>query len=301
MSAALRRAAFVVGVPRSGTTLFARLLDGHPQLFVLPFETHASVWAGRPDPVTPLLGRIARFQKLEKGSPQEQQLERALRARLPGAADLETLLRGTIDALFEQAGSPPRAEVWVEKTPRHLRVVPELLRIFGPETRVLALVRDPRAVMASRRTRFERIGAGNVRHFAQRWAYADALVRRCQARFPAFLAIRYEDLVADAEAVMRRAADHLGIAWDPVLVQPTRSGEEWRGNSSFGRGTQSGVSREYLDRWRKELVPEDVARLELLLRDRMRAWGYEPLSRPRAGPSLRRLAVEVVTALRQVV
>ncbi len=61
------------------------------------------------------------------------------------------------------------------------------------------------------------------------------------------------------------------------------------------------MSREYLDRWRKELVRRGVGDLELLLRDRMRAWGYEPLSRPRAGPSLRRLAVEVVTALRQVV
>ena len=111
---ALHRAAFVVGVPRSGTTLFARLLDGHPQLFVLPFETHASVWAGQADPVTRLLERISRVQKLEKGSAQEQQIERALRARLPGAADLETLLRETVDALFEHAGSPPRAEVWVE-------------------------------------------------------------------------------------------------------------------------------------------------------------------------------------------
>jgi hypothetical protein len=294
-----RRAAFVVGVPRSGTTLFARLLDGHPQLFVLPFETHASVLAGRPDPVTPLLGRIERNQKLEKGSPQEQQLARTLRARLPGPSDLETVLRGVVATLFEQAGSPP-ADVWVEKTPRHLRVVPELLRIFGPETRVIAIVRDPRAVMASRRTRFERIGAGNVRHFAQRWAFADALTRRFAARHPAFLAIRYEDLVADAEAVLRRAAAHLEIDWDPVLVQPTRSGATWRGNSSFGRGTQTGVSRAYVDRWRSELVPEDIARLELLLRDRMRAWSYEPLS-CRAGPSLGRLVVEVVTALRQVV
>jgi hypothetical protein len=33
----------------------------------------------------------------------------------------------------------------------------------------------------------------------------------------------------------------------------------------------------------------------------MRAWGYEASSRVRAGPSLMRLAVEVVTALRQVV
>lgn len=296
----LRRAAFVVGVPRSGTTLFARLLDGHPQLFVLPFETHASVLAGRPDPATPLLARIARVQKLAQGSRQEEQLARALRARLPGPADLETLLRAVIETLYEQAGAPPRAEVWVEKTPRHLRVVPELLRLFGPETRVIAVVRDPRAVMASRRTRFERIGAGNVRHFAQRWAFADALTRRFAARFPAFLAIRYEDLVADAEAVGRRAADHLRIDWDPALVQPTRSGEAWSGNSSFGRGTQSGVSSAYVDRWRTELVPEDVARLELLLRDRMRAWRYEPLSR-RAGPSLGRLVVEVVTALRQVV
>ena len=301
MSAMPRRAAFVVGVPRSGTTLFARLLDGHPKLFVLPFETHASQWAGTPDPVTPLLSRIVRAREYAKQSPEAEELARVLRARLPAPASLETLLRATVETLLELGGATEGAEVWVEKTPRHLRVVPELLRSFGPETRVLAVVRDPRAVMASRRTRFERVGAGNVRHFAQRWAFADALTRRFEARFPAFLSIRYEDLVADAEAVMRRAAEHLSIDFDPVLVQPTLDGETWRGNSSFGRGTQSGVSRAFIDRWRAELVPEDVASLERLLRDRMRARGYAPIAAPRAGPSLGRLVVEAVTALRQVV
>jgi hypothetical protein len=301
MSAMPRRAAFVVGVPRSGTTLFARLLDGHPKLFVLPFETHASEFVGEPDPATPLLRRIVRSREFAKQSPHEEQVARALRARVPAGASLETLLRATVETVLELPGAPQDAEVWVEKTPRHLRVVPELLRSFGPETRVIAVVRDPRAVMASRRTRFERIGAGNVRHFAQRWALADALTRRFEAHFPAFRAVRYEDLVADAEAVMRRVADHLAIDFDPVLVQPTLDGEAWRGNSSFGRGTQSGVSRAYVERWRTELVQDDVARLERMLRDRMRARGYTPISAPRAGPSLGRLVVEAVTALRQVV
>ena len=44
------RAAFLVGVPRSGTTLLLRLLDGHPDLLVLPHESHAADWHGAPDP-----------------------------------------------------------------------------------------------------------------------------------------------------------------------------------------------------------------------------------------------------------
>jgi hypothetical protein len=297
MTAIPPRAAFVVGVPRSGTTLLTRLLDGHPELVALPFETHASRWVGRPDAAEQVAERMRRALRIARGSPQAEELVRSLRARLPARADLRALLLAAVGGLLELRAAAPRALCWVEKTPRHLRVVPELVRAFGPETRVLALVRDPRAVFVSRRERFDRRAPGNLRHFAQRWALADAMTRRFRARFPGFLALRYEDLVCDVDGAMRRVADHLEIGWDEALLRPTHSGEDWLGNSTF-EPAHVGVSRSSVERWRAELDPREVERLERLLGGRMRAWGYRPASPSGNGTRLPRLALEAVTSLR---
>ena len=49
------RAGFIVGVPRSGTTMLVSLLDGHPQAAILPYETKVFEWHDQPDPVAALL------------------------------------------------------------------------------------------------------------------------------------------------------------------------------------------------------------------------------------------------------
>jgi hypothetical protein len=57
-----------------------------------------------------------------------------------------------------------------------------------------------------------------------------------------YLALRYEDLVADVEGQMRRLADWLGLDFDPCLTRPSNLGVAWSGNSTFGDGF-SGVAQ----------------------------------------------------------
>ncbi len=290
------RAVFVVGMPRSGTTLLTRLLDGHPQLFTLPHETQATRWVGMRDPAGAFLGESAYGKFYPAGSEVRKRFEAELRAQLGERTDLRSILLAIVAAQLRMQQPKLPADAWVEKTPRHARDVPALIATFGPATKVIALVRDPRATLASRRKVFRRTSENHVRHLARRWATVDTLVKEYAARFPQqFLAVTYEALVHDPEAVMRRLATHVGIAWDASLVQPSYVGEEWQGNSSYTEPAK-GVTTASLARWKDELSPEEIAQCEDLLRPRMAAWGYETTTPARRGPRLERALIEAGTA-----
>jgi hypothetical protein len=183
----------------------------------------------------------------------------------------------------------------VEKTPNHLRRVPELARAFGPATRFLCLVRDPRSVAASQFERWRRGGALHARTFAARWAYADHLARRWESSVPGFRILRYEDLVARPEEGMRGVAGHLGIPWDRRLLEPTLDGAPWPGNASSRRALE-GIAA--WDRGARTLAPGEAGIIERLLAPRMRARGYAPADPAADRPSAGRAWSEAVVRVR---
>ena len=150
---------FVVGASRSGTNLVRALLNAHSMLWVSG-ETHyfddlrpRLTGSG----TAPLTGedreRCERYFLAlshrafgQAGDADESRLDRdELRA-------LAQELGGTGDAYFEALcrlrAKRHGRERWGEKTPRHVYRIDDLLTAF-PEAKVVCLVRDPRAVVAS--------------------------------------------------------------------------------------------------------------------------------------------------------
>lgn len=266
------RAIFIVGVGRSGTTLLKALLDDHPQLLVLPLESKARSWHREPDPVAALWAN-SRYGRDFPADPDERtRFEAQLRRDLPRPVELATALRALTRAVA-LLRPVPGALGWVEKTPKHLRNVGELFAAFGASTRVICMVRDPRAVYASRARRWDRWGAHERLRFARRWAADDALTARFEGQ-PGFMALRFENLLRDPESAMRRVATHLGIAFAPSLLVPSREGRPLKSNSSFGSKV-AGISADALERYREELDSREIAAIEELLGPRMRRRGYE--------------------------
>ncbi len=293
------RGVFVVGVARSGTSLLKALLDGHPQLWVPSAESFAVDWCEASDPVAAFLALPRYDALLPEGSDARREVERVLRAEFAPGQGAPRAVLAFLKAMARVQAPAVSATHWVEKTPKHLRAVPDFLKSFGGRARVVCVVRDPRAVLASQAKRWERGRTPEgMRHFARRWATGDALTREYQRRATqagfGFMAVRYEDLVAQPEAIMREVATHLDIPWDPMLVAPTRGGTAWGGNSSYGTdGAPSQISDVSLRRYEQELPASIVTGVSRLLARRMEAWGYEP-GCAAAGPA--RWWVELSTA-----
>jgi hypothetical protein len=268
------RAGFIVGVARSGTSMLVSLLDGHPEVCALPYETKVFDWCMEPDSLHAFFDKTEFREIFPSDSPERETLEASLRASLRGPTEYGRALEAIV-AAFEEIKPTPGAKIWIEKTPKHLRSLPLLLGRFGPQTRAVIVVRDPRATYSSQKKRWNRQGLKAARRFARRWATADVLTRRFAKQFEKeVLVVRYEDLVRQTGTWMPRVTDHFGIGDDASLKTMTKFGEPWGGNSSFGVRVNS-VATHALDRWVDHLDKEEIVVIEELLAPYMSRHGYE--------------------------
>ncbi len=284
-------ASFIVGHPRSGTSLLRALLDSHPQLLVVPFETHLFDWARSGDPVTALLDRTYLWTTIHRHRPSisreevEAVLKRAFSQTRGPRARLLALVEG-----WRELTEAPRNTRWVEKTPRHLYESTTLLRWFPTGARVLVMRRDPRDVIASAlkqkpsRTIFQMALTGRLAHQVVTEHEQD----------PRFLVISYERLVQDPGRVMRTVCQFLDVPYDPVVVTPTILGVEYSGNSRFDSAFQ-GVSEAAVGRYRDVLSGSRLERIEALLAPVLTAGGYAPaLQEPRSSHPVARAAIAMI-------
>ena len=159
-----QRACFIAGQAKSGTTLVAALLDGHPELLVLPQETAYFPTALRKYGKA---GRRAQFDYLTKESfsrvlfggepkwreheyknfPQEKFRETFERIAFDPANAARDLLALMAEAYAETTGVlPDRIQRWIEKTPANRNHVDEIFARF-PQAKLLVTMRDPRALL----------------------------------------------------------------------------------------------------------------------------------------------------------
>jgi hypothetical protein len=262
----LMRPVFICGHHRSGTTLLQNLLDGHPDLLVLPAEaTYFSSFrdVANDDPTIAALDRfvaewVTRFIdpnyephfKLGRSStthnPYLEFARRffawqfALRRAWPEGAQFAALL-ALVVAYGEVVGvASPR--MWVEKTPLNERFL-RRFAAFG-EARFVHVVRNPDDSLVSLLTILRAAGAEPaVAEHASDIGHSLRLARRHARRHPqSYLVVKYEELIAPAAREMDRVCRFLQITPHVALLEPTTAGIAVRANSAFQR-TAAGVVR----------------------------------------------------------
>ena len=275
-------AIFIVGHPRSGTSLLRALLDGHPDLLVLPFESHLFDWVGANEAVHALLARTRLWPTLHRHRPSlsRTDAELMLEKAFEGADNPRARLLALVDGWRELTGAATPVH-WVEKTPRHLSEADTLLRWFPDDVRVVIMRRDPRDVMASAlrqkpsRSIFSLALTAHIAHEVARGYESDER----------FLEVGYEALVRDPEAVMGEVGEFIGITEHPVLVQPTVMGAKYSGNSRF-ESELDGVSQSGVGRFRTVLSRSQLEKAEVLLASVMEAGGYASTTSERPATQL---------------
>jgi LPS sulfotransferase NodH len=212
---------FLVGFPRSGTTLLQSLLAAHPDVLSLP-ETFFFVDVAPTGRRWRLLGRTHRRARLRLAELEGHGLEVAapgFREVLPVATVAPTVRRfvGSLDANALSRGR----RAWVEKTPSHLHHLDTIER-YVAQARVVHIVRDGVPAIASlcSVTREHPRPWGGTRALetcVERWRNDVRRSYACLGR-PNHAFVSYERLVADPVAVMESLAAELGLRSDPATV-----------------------------------------------------------------------------------
>jgi hypothetical protein len=208
-------APFVVGVARSGTTLLRLQLDAHPELAIPP-ETGWGFVAGElARPKCGPKGLIRALRELETWPDlgfDEARVLAVLRDVEPwsGAAGLRALWQ----AYAARHGKPR----WGDKTPLHLRCMPDLSALI-PEAHFIHVIRDGRDVAASVKALPFAPGDGSIEAIAEDWQRAIRVARGVAEKLQHYQEVRYERLVNEPEAVLRELCDWLDLRFDSAMLR----------------------------------------------------------------------------------
>jgi Sulfotransferase family len=205
-------APFIVGVPRSGTTLLRLMLDSHPELTIPP-ETHflprvirACRQGASPERVVAVVARHRRWEDF--GIRPDEYLGR-LRQIQPLEAG--PAIRAFYELYAERAGKPR----WGDKTPGYAVKMRRIERAL-PEARFIHVIRDGRDVVASRARKSRRPLPVGVA--AKRWKRRVIATRTRAESVASYTELRYEDLVTDTEASLRRICALIELPFDPAML-----------------------------------------------------------------------------------
>lgn len=191
---------FLVGFPRSGTTLLENALAGHPDVVTLE-EADALARAGGD-----LLANAASLERLARLSAGE-----ALAAR--------EIYWSRVRQLKPEAEG---AKIFIDKMPVQTVALPLIVKLF-PNAKIIFARRDPRDVVLSCFRRLFGINTVMAQFLTLAGAagYYDQ-VMRLAVRYGEILpldlhVVRHEDLVADFDRELSRILDFLGVPWDPSV------------------------------------------------------------------------------------
>lgn len=244
------RRIFVVGCPRSGTTLVQAMIARHPDVFSLRetyfFESllgDAQLrWGDREArPTRRWYHRAGLAQSW--GRRRLRQLEQAHAPRWwsPMPRRWTACVR-RYTAMLDDAASRQRRIHWVEKTPNHLLFLDEMADCI-PDAQFVHVLRNGVDVVASVRDADmhleTRAFSGGMVRWARRWNHAMEKHLACLG-MPRHHLLCIEDLIGDTENEWRRLRDFLEL--DPgkaLLARPgcevaDAEGEPWKTSAITG-------------------------------------------------------------------
>ncbi len=238
---------FILGTQRSGTTLLTRILSAHPSIYIQNEIDLPSVF-GRGLDKNGIIHAIADCVEQDEGVP-----IRKLLAESPGM-------------------------IWGLKDPQLTEHIDEL-RPFLPDTRFLVIVRDGRGVTNSYMENKWGLGT-NVYTGAQRWRreveQQEAFMKEAPERF---LYLRYEDLVDDTQGTVRKVCDHLGVDFDPGILDYHKR-ESYYQVKRENVHTHRKPDKTLTEKWKRKLSRFQVGVIEAVAGDTLERHGYPLQSEP---------------------
>lgn len=260
---------FIVGCGRSGTTLLKTILDSHSSISVMP-ETffYKSVYPTIERYKTKPWGAVDRWWLRDFGINPDV-IRPFLMDNLGNDEDLgQTIFRGIFEIYSEMTG----CKVIGEKTPDHVKNLEEIRACF-PGAKIIQIIRDPRAVVAS----FKRVkvGSNSTADIVEEWRIAEEILSDNLGKSD-FLALRYEDLVRNPEANLLKICGFLEVSWDKEMLNFHQRNEAgFSPEQVHHKNTQKPLFLDSIDSWRAQLSQVDIGLIDWYLKEGMKRQGYQ--------------------------
>ncbi|GGN32316.1 MULTISPECIES: tetratricopeptide repeat-containing sulfotransferase family protein [Marinomonas] len=198
---------FVLGMPRSGTTLVEQIIAGHSDIF----------GAGELGVIPNVIQGLNRWER-HVGSGRQ----------FPDCIDdVDAYVCQGIanNVLKELQAYAPEAKHIVDKLPHNFENI-GLIKFLFPNARIISVRRDPRDIALSNYfTDYQAKHGGmgfayDMTHIGEQLADHNLLMHHWNQVFPnQILEIHYEDVVENLEGSARKMLDYIGVEWQPEVLK----------------------------------------------------------------------------------
>lgn len=213
---------FVLGMPRSGTTLVEQMLAGHSQI-------HG---AGELGVMPSVIAGLERWERHVGSGRHYPDCVDDLSAKVVAGI--------TENVLKELQEYAPEALHVVDKLPHNFENI-GLIKLLFPNARIISVCRDPRDIAISNyftdyAAKHGGMGfAYDLGWIGEQLADHNLLMHHWNQVFPGeILEVRYEDVLADPEREARRMLEYVGVGWEPQVLnfnelqRPVKTASVWQ-------------------------------------------------------------------------
>lgn len=266
---------FIVGAPRSGTTLLAALISSHSKIACGP-ETHFFSKTGAeerlsavndpnwPETAVKLLTSITLLNQnvYKLFGFKRDEIEDYLRDRAPSQ-------QAMLESLTQQFASSHGKSLWAEKTPNHILSLVEITSLY-PNGKIVHIVRDPRDVSRSMTKLPWASGLSVVNSYLwQDWI-------QCSQQHKAnIFTVRYEDLLAQPPEVLQSICEFIGVQFEDAMVDPSSSAENVVSeNETWKEKVTKPIDPSNAFKWKRDMPRREAQAVSLICHEGIEQHGY---------------------------
>lgn len=272
---------FIVGSPRSGTTLLQYMLRSHPAISLPTGESHFMV---------PLYKNSQQYGDLNE----KNNIRKVLQEMYRRSADfLDTDLHGMkydidklteefytmkcntmvkiFSALFRKNADGENKKRWGDKTPYYVLHIPLILEMF-PDAQIIHVIRDGRDCALSMFQRKYDFDVYNTYHAAKYWQqYVDTGQEYGQKLGSnQYLEIRYEDLLQDQIKTIKSVCKFLNEEYNESVINFKKASVQ--GKTPL---LQQAVNMDNFGKWRKNMSARQIRIFESAAGDTLKRNNYK--------------------------
>lgn len=261
---------FIVGNSRSGTTMMARIVGKHPQVFSF-HELHffGELWTPEEEQTVinrekseQLMARLLCIQRdgyLTQGDPQVFLPEAQTILQDVPTEDLKPAIIFETFLLYESKQN--HKSISCDHTPGNVFYINEILELY-PEAKIINMIRDPRDVLLSQKGKWKRrfLGAKRIPlkeairakinyhpvTISKLWNSAITAGEKF-AQHERVYCLNFEELLQEPETKVREVCDFVGISFEPNVLAVPQIGS----STASDNPRKTGIDASKAGNWRK--------------------------------------------------
>jgi LPS sulfotransferase NodH len=251
---------FVIGAPRSGTTLLKTLLCANPNIVGAAYETTG----------------IFNFKNLMKRDSffineglNKETVHKILN-------DSDNIIE-IFDSIAQQYIQNTQSNIFCEKINSTSFNRIQYIAHHFPQSKILHLVRDGRDCYCSARNHPHVYQGKNLKKYAHYWK--NAIESRMKIKNDSiFFDVKYEELTNHPEATLNQIMDFVGVPYFPYQLDPNVYGRTKLGRAQPHQNLAKKITGSSNQRFIKELTNEDIKIFQKIAGYQLKYWKYEILN-----------------------